>query len=356
MPTTQDSSKVWEYIRPRLLVAVKRTPGERIAKTGTRVPPSPQIRTDRSLSPDLSESFRGTTIASSRENDYCVSTSRRGLTVNDKSEMPRGMRMSKWRGLLFSFLVPGAGQFFAGQRALGVAWHFTLLFVRVAALLLPGLFIPYGLFASFALLLLWFSLWVVMVIDSHRPVPEHGRPFILVLLVVGILVWWGERFLVILPVTPFKIPGDSMQPTFEPGDRILVVRDEFNFARYRRGDVVVFHPPESVLDPENPYYVKRIVGLPEETVALRDSNLFANGEIVREPAVFREIRYATAPQGIFARRPGGAFHVPEGNFFMIGDNSSVSYDSRHWGPLPRENIVGRAIYIWWPTERAGRVE
>jgi signal peptidase I len=263
---------------------------------------------------------------------------------------------SRWRGVLFSFLVPGAGQFFAGRRVSGLAWHLALLALRVAALLLPGLFIPYGLFASFGLLLLWFVLWIVMLVDSYRPVPEKHWAFLIVMLALGVFVWWGERFFVVRPVVAFKIPGDSMEPTLEPGDRIFVVKDDLHFVEYDRGDVIVFRPPEPAYDPEKPFFIKRIVGLPGEEISIRDGHIMVDGKTVREPAVFREIHYATAPQGIFARQHGGAFRVPEGNYFMIGDNSGSSYDSRHWGPLPRKNVFGRAIYIWWPRERMGPIE
>jgi len=266
------------------------------------------------------------------------------------------MSASRWQGVLLSFLVPGAGQFLAGKRVNGIAWHVSLYFLHLAGLTVASRLVPFGLFASFALLLLWFALWVVMMVDSYRPVPRKHWSFLLLFLVLGIVVWRGERTLAVVPVRIFRIPAGSMAPTLVPGDRVFVVRDSYRFAAYRRGEVVIFRTPDIIFDPERPYYVKRIAGMPGERISFSDGRLLVNGEQVDGPPIFREPVFRTNPRAMEPEGPPDHYDVPGGEDVMLGDSGQNSYDSRYWGTVPRENLIGEAIFICWPPDRMGVIE
>lgn len=186
---------------------------------------------------------------------------------------------------------------------------------------------------------------------------------------------------------PFRIPTGSMLPTLAPGDFILVDKLSYRLgARPGRGDVVVFrHPREGDVS-----YVKRIVAAPGDRLAIRGGRLHVNGSPEEEvparpgPVVLDVLgRYPGRRWGLFEAGPEGRRHgilrdldgflhaerreieLPEGSYFVMGDNRDFSHDSRFWGPLGEERIVGRALLVWlsatmpWSREgfavRPGRV-
>lgn len=138
-------------------------------------------------------------------------------------------------------------------------------------------------------------------------------------------------------LAPFVIPSGSMIPTLIEGDRIIVSKITYRIWEPQRGDVIVFKYPR---DPSRDY-VKRLIGLGGETVALKNNRLFINGQEVTEKYL---------PSGLHFN-DYGPVRVPEGHYLMLGDNRNVSEDSRYWGPLPEKNIVGKALLIYWPPHR-----
>jgi signal peptidase I len=134
----------------------------------------------------------------------------------------------------------------------------------------------------------------------------------------------------------FSIPSASMAPTLEPGDHIVVTPyGGFFRSSPQRGDVVVFRGGGG-------YFVKRIIGLPGDVVELRDGSIVVNGHPAPEP-------YAVPCS---QDRPGYAV-LDDREYFVLGDNRPNSIDSRTWGPLRREQIVGRARLIFWSADRGG---
>jgi len=144
-------------------------------------------------------------------------------------------------------------------------------------------------------------------------------------------------FLITFIVQAFFIPSRSMQPTLEPGDRILVNKFIYRFHEPQRGDVIVFKFP---LDPSRDF-IKRVIGLPNDKIEIKEGILYINDKEQKEPylAEFFPGNY-------------GPYHVPPHNLFVLGDNRGNSEDSRFWGALPRENVVGQAMVIYWPFTRA----
>ena len=156
-------------------------------------------------------------------------------------------------------------------------------------------------------------------------------------------------------VESFKIPTGSMRPTLLEGDLILVnkmiygARVPFTGLRLpeiqhpKRGDVIVFIYPE---DPKK-NFIKRLVGLPGETVEVKNGTIYINDNPLLDP-VFNQRYYYN--RGEFAKE-GEKITVPTDKFFVMGDNSASSQDSRYWGFLPKNKLLGKAILIWWPPQR-----
>jgi signal peptidase I len=160
-------------------------------------------------------------------------------------------------------------------------------------------------------------------------------------------------------VNPYRIPSSSMEPTLHCArpaqgcearfsDRVLANRFIYHFHPPRRGDIVVFNvPPEAKIKcGAGGTFVKRIIGLPGDTVqdrVIRGSGyIFINGQKLDEPYIQQERRDAG---------PTRSWHVPQGDYFMMGDNRASSCDSRSWGFLPRKDIIGKVFMTYWPPNR-----
>lgn len=180
----------------------------------------------------------------------------------------------------------------------------------------------------------------------------------------GVVREWVESILVAFVlamfirtffVQAFKIPTGSMRPTLVEGDAILVNKFLFGakipFTDYRlpalrqpqRGDVIVFIFP---LDRKKDY-IKRLVGLPGDTVEIRNGTVYVNDAPLQGP-VFRKIFYFN--RGEYADM-GTRTVVPADSYFVLGDNSGSSQDSRFWGFVPHSNVLGKAMVIYWPPMR-----
>ncbi len=157
-------------------------------------------------------------------------------------------------------------------------------------------------------------------------------------------------------IQAFKIPSGSMIPTLKVGDRIFVnkflygAKIPFTDIRLpalrqpRRGDIVVFRSAES---PKKDF-VKRLVAVEGEEVEIKGGNLYVNGEIVTETVAIRSIYYYN--RGEYGRE-GDAVKIPDDSYYVLGDNSVSSRDSRFWGFVPEKNLIGKAILIYWPIHR-----
>lgn len=137
----------------------------------------------------------------------------------------------------------------------------------------------------------------------------------------------------------FVIPSGSMEPTLFKGDMLYVSKISYRFSEPVRGDIVVFKYP---LDPKRDF-VKRIMGMPGETLEIKNSVVHINGQPVSEPFLRKGLK---SPDF-------GPVKINEGQYFMMGDNRDNSSDSRVWGTVPRKNFVGKAVFIYWPPGRIG---
>ena len=130
------------------------------------------------------------------------------------------------------------------------------------------------------------------------------------------------------------IPSGSMLPTIQLQNRVLVNRFIYRFTEPERGDVVVFQPP---LETDEDY-IKRVIGLPGDTLEVKDTELYINGNVLHEPYILEPMNYAFGP-----------VTVPEGCLFVMGDNRNNSYDSHLWDKwLTIDEVKGKALVVFWP--------
>jgi signal peptidase I len=242
------------------------------------------------------------------------------------------------------------------------------------------------MFALFMLTILALTglIWLldVLVLRKKRPagasepmLVEYSKSFFPVILVVFLI----RSFV----VEPFKIPSGSMMPTLLAGDFILVNKFAYGlrvpilnntFVEIddpQRGDVIVFHyPPDPSID-----YIKRVVGVPGDKIAYRDKQLYVNGKKLDVEFVDDYQYVGSGLNMVYAKRYkeelGGKTHdilieddtividaeveVPQGRYFVMGDNRDNSRDSRVWGFVPENNLVGKAFFIWWNFDNFGRI-
>lgn len=139
-----------------------------------------------------------------------------------------------------------------------------------------------------------------------------------------------------------EIPSGSMLPTIHEGDRVLVNKIVYHMRQPERGEIIVFDPPvQSDYD-----FVKRVIGLPGDTVEIKNEQVFINGVALEEDYVAEAPDYAYGP-----------VKVPEGALFVMGDNRNSSYDSHLWETwLPLDNLKGEAFVRYWPPDRLGKID
>jgi len=150
--------------------------------------------------------------------------------------------------------------------------------------------------------------------------------------------------LIVFIYQPVKVEGTSMMPGLEDQERIFVNKYEYKIGSgaINRGDLVVFHFP---LDPRQSY-IKRVIGLPGDTVEIEDGKVIVNNQVIEESYVPDDYRDHVS----MSRRK-----VSQGNYFVLGDHRSSSSDSRMWGLVDRASIYGKAVFVYWPLEKMGRV-
>jgi signal peptidase I len=144
----------------------------------------------------------------------------------------------------------------------------------------------------------------------------------------------------------FKIPTGSMRPTLIESDRVLVNKILYRFKAPQRGDIIVFrYPVDGKRD-----FIKRLIGLPGETIEIKEGKVLINGKVVEETSRLRDFYYYNREDWPYAKE-GQVIQVPPDAYFAMGDNSAQSSDSRNWGFVPKKNMIGKAFMIYWPPKR-----
>ena len=149
---------------------------------------------------------------------------------------------------------------------------------------------------------------------------------------------------------PYKVQQSSMERTLEPDQYVLVDKLTPRFDAYNRGDIVVFEPPEDWGESNTPF-IKRVIGEPGDVVEIRDDGLvYVNEVALDEPYLYEE---DGEPQPTTAPLEQSTWTVPEGDLFLMGDHRTNSADSRTFGPVPIDRVVGRAWLRYWPIGNFG---
>jgi len=141
------------------------------------------------------------------------------------------------------------------------------------------------------------------------------------------------------------IPSSSMEPTLEINDRLIIEKISYHFREPVRGDIVVFSPTETLQEQNfNEAFIKRVIGLPGDTVEVKNGRVYINNEPLIENYIAEKPLYDYGP-----------VTVPKEQYLVLGDNRNNSYDSHYWGFVPKENLIGRAVVRFWPVDRIGEI-
>lgn len=132
-----------------------------------------------------------------------------------------------------------------------------------------------------------------------------------------------------------RIESISMQPTLEAGNYVIVNKLAYKLGKPSRGDIIIFHYPP---DPAREPYIKRVIGLPGDVVRISGGKVYVNGQPLNEPYIAASPNYE------------GEWNVPAGSLFVLGDNRNRSSDSHSWGMVPLENVIGKALVVYWPPQ------
>jgi signal peptidase I len=144
---------------------------------------------------------------------------------------------------------------------------------------------------------------------------------------------------------PRYIPSESMLPTLEIGDRLIVEKLSYYTHPPQRGDIIVFAPPSQLQEQgylEDQAFIKRVIGLPGNTIEVKNGHVYVDRQLLIEPYIAEAPNYAMSPMV-----------VPTDRLFVMGDNRNNSNDSHVWGFLPTANIIGHACFRFWPIENLG---
>ncbi len=256
-----------------------------------------------------------------------------------------------WIAIGLSILAPGLGHIYCGHLIRGIIF---LLFLAIVGLgkdviLLYAMNQPQSTAHVFyVILLLLFSFYVLTIVDAILVVRKNGDKYE----AKRYNRWYiyaavfAIAFFVIRPmrihgfiIQSYVMPTESMAPTIVEGNRFLVDVANYGTAKIRRGDIVSFEQP---VEPRN-MHVKRIIGLPGETIEIRDKQVYINGNDLHEAyVVHRDLGHT------FGMRDNlSAMLIPRGHYFLMGDNRDASFDSRMYGPVAQDKIEGKVKIVYY---------
>jgi signal peptidase I len=155
-------------------------------------------------------------------------------------------------------------------------------------------------------------------------------------------------FIYLLIMRPHKISGQSMMPNFQDAEFLLTEKVSYYTRGPNRGDVVVFMPPVSDTDE----FIKRVVGLPGERIMIKDGRIYINERLLQESYIGSGVVTSGGP----FLGDNKEYFIPDGQYFVLGDNRPNSSDSRYWGPITKKMITGRAWIAYWPVNIMGVVQ
>lgn len=259
------------------------------------------------------------------------------------------IKKKPWLAVFLSYIFPGIGQFYNKQLLKGIAFVICAIFLYIVHVIFYPLF--------FLLLPLYFFAIkdafdsAEKINGSYQKFIEQGNRFTRIVVALLLLI----EFIPFSDIAKahfiqaYKIPAGSMKPSLEIGDHILIDKTTRVKDPIRTGDIIVFEYPE---DPSR-NFVKRVVGMGGDTIESKDKIIYINGKPIQEPYV-RRSDAAIRPASVEPRDNFGPIVIPDGKFFVMGDNRDQSYDSRYWGYVPKESVKGKAFKIYWSWDRINK--
>jgi signal peptidase I len=267
--------------------------------------------------------------------------------------------------VLLTCQLPGLGHVYARRVKRGIIFFALPTLVNIF-LLGYALHPQTKIYASLLLLIPFFLAYTIYImLDAHRCAKQwneaHNVTRVLVfaqkaLLVMSIIVsFFGinvsaflSQYVAHKQVRAFKISSGTMMPTLLKGDRVLANKALYRTQKPQRGDVLVFIYP---VDQER-VFLKRLIAFEGETVEIREGDVYINDQLIVDERI-KKVYYLN--NGQYAQS-GQSFTVPEGQLYVLGDNSAQSSDSRFWGFVPESYVLGKVYKIYWPPERSGPLE
>lgn len=262
---------------------------------------------------------------------------------SDAYEKQRLADKKPWLAVFFSRLLPGLGHAYQRQWAFAALFLLTFLGAIALSVALPIL-------AILATAISYLCLYHAYISSPSRR--HKSRQLILIvcgLLLVSDLLSGAASGL----AEARYIPSGGMEPTLQIGDRLIVDKTRYIFSEPARGDVVVFWAPDVMTIPEillppddrREAFIKRLIGLPGETVAVSGGQVLIDGTPLQEDYILEPPAYEWGPETI-----------PNDAYFVLGDNRNNSFDSHVWGPVPADNVIGQATKRFWPPARNSAIE
>ena len=238
-----------------------------------------------------------------------------------------------WLAVFLSHFIPGMGHIYIGKYLWGVL------------LIALSIILPIPIFLIFEIVTLPFITYHVYMNAPVRR--EKDRTAIVQFSIILFLF-----FIITAPVNAVTIrtfmaearyiPSSAMEPTLMINDRLIINKLTYKFEAPKRGDIIVFNPPEA-LKARNfkDAFIKRIIGIPDDTVEVKDGKVYVNEKSLEENYIAEPPDYEFGP-----------VKIPPNSYLVLGDNRNNSYDSHSWGFVPKDKIIGKATKIFWPLERA----
>ena len=272
----------------------------------------------------------------------------------------------KWVGALLALIFPGAAHFISGERFSGIVLYLLVALFGISSVILLGM--PFELAVPIAVCFFIISLilWGWVLIQSYRGVRKIGFKGWIILISILISLNILTRYFTKSVVEVFNISGSDMAPTLlgnkkdrygrvihNSGDRLVVEKISYHFSDPKRGELAVFHTDKCAPYMKGQFFIKRVVALPGERVSIRPPYIFINGRRLTEPSIFKKISEEMGGYVLDGRLDDSASEVtlaPD-EYFVMGDNSKLSFDSRFFGPVERDQFIGKAVRIIWPPDR-----
>lgn len=282
--------------------------------------------------------------------------------MNEPSDTPVKPR---WPGLLLSFFVPGFGLFRAGMWRRGVTWLVGLLllsFLSGVSLALRA--IPVWVAVIMVVFSIVAQIWMLR--DGFRPGRMTWRLWLLFIAIFTALIVIPSPILSV--ARTFRIPTGGMEPTLRGtnsmhgSDHIIADRLSYRFSPPQRGDILIFSTSELTAlhritgTTDNNFFIQRLVGMPGETIRIADGRVFVDGRQLGEADGIPPFNYQN-PTGFptAVMKEGEDYKIGSNEYFVLGDNTSNSLDSRYWGCVPSSSVYGKATMIYCPFVRFGRL-